>query len=242
MVGTVPPEAWTLAEKRPAADPPVLVWSPTAARGDVRKWRLHACGCARLKYPPRAAKKWLAYIELAERFADGDVPVEEFDEGRTRCRESRKRGLSAVGGDFDLALYDSDSLARTWQDIVIEGRREYTPGEDDYELVAERFRVLEDLVGPDPLPAFDPAWRSDTAASIARGMYADREFSAMPILADALQDAGCEDAEILGHCRTPGLSHFRGCWAIDLVLGRGVPAGDTAAATGPVKPRRRRRT
>ena len=66
---------------------------------------------------------------------------------------------------------------------------------------------------------FDPAWRTDTALSLARVMYESRDFSAMPILADALQDAGCELADILDHCR--GTSpHVRGCWVVDLVLGK----------------------
>jgi hypothetical protein len=50
-------------------------------------------------------------------------------------------------------------------------------------------------------------------------MYESRDFGAMPILADALQDAGCEDAAILGHCRGAG-PHVRGCWVVDLVLGK----------------------
>jgi hypothetical protein len=50
-------------------------------------------------------------------------------------------------------------------------------------------------------------------------MYESREFGAMPILADALQDAGCNNDAILNHCREPG-EHVRGCWVVDLVLGR----------------------
>jgi hypothetical protein len=51
-------------------------------------------------------------------------------------------------------------------------------------------------------------------------MYNRRDFTAMPILADALQDAGCDDADILTHCRGDG-PHVRGCWVVDLVLDRG---------------------
>jgi hypothetical protein len=51
-------------------------------------------------------------------------------------------------------------------------------------------------------------------------MYDDREFSAMPILADALQDAGCDDEDVLTHCRDTSLAHVRGCWVVDLVLGK----------------------
>jgi hypothetical protein len=67
--------------------------------------------------------------------------------------------------------------------------------------------------------AFDPVWRTDTTVSLARQMYESRDFSLMLILANALQDAGCEDRHMLGHCRGAG-PHIRGCWAIDLVLGK----------------------
>jgi hypothetical protein len=59
-----------------------------------------------------------------------------------------------------------------------------------------------------------------TAVALARRMYEAREFSAMPILADALQDAECDTADILDHCRGGG-PHVRGCWVVDLVLGKG---------------------
>jgi len=51
-------------------------------------------------------------------------------------------------------------------------------------------------------------------------MYDSREFSAMPILADALQDAGCAEPAILDHCRDTKQVHVRGCWVVDLVLGK----------------------
>ncbi len=49
-------------------------------------------------------------------------------------------------------------------------------------------------------------------------MYDSREFGAMPILSDALQDAGCEHEDLLTHCRDAGGVHFRGCWVVDLIL------------------------
>ena len=66
---------------------------------------------------------------------------------------------------------------------------------------------------------FSKKWRTDTALTLARQMYESRDFSAMPILADALQDAGCDNADILNHCRGEG-PHARGRWVIDLVLGK----------------------
>ncbi|MBX9585326.1 MAG: hypothetical protein K2X87_33890 [Gemmataceae bacterium] len=67
---------------------------------------------------------------------------------------------------------------------------------------------------------FDPEWRTSTVVALARGMYEGRDFAPMPVLADALQDAGCEHADILAHCRGNG-PHVRGCWVVDLVLGKG---------------------
>jgi hypothetical protein len=67
---------------------------------------------------------------------------------------------------------------------------------------------------------FSPQWRTDTAIALARQMDETQDFGAMPILADALQDTGCEQADILNHCRDTNHRHERGCWVVDLVLGR----------------------
>jgi len=63
------------------------------------------------------------------------------------------------------------------------------------------------------------AWNGGTVRRIAGGIYEDRAFGRLPILADALLDAGCEDEELLAHCRSEG-PHVRGCWAVDLILGK----------------------
>jgi hypothetical protein len=79
-------------------------------------------------------------------------------------------------------------------------------------------RLLREVYGhPYRLVPFHAAWRTSDVVGIARHMYEDREFSAMPILADALQEAGCNDQHILNHCREPG-RHVCGCWVVDLVL------------------------
>ncbi|HSQ55112.1 MAG TPA: hypothetical protein VLM40_05145 [Gemmata sp.] len=65
----------------------------------------------------------------------------------------------------------------------------------------------------------NPTWLTSTVMTLAKQMYESRDFSAMPILADALQDAGCENEDMLNHCRGPG-PHVRGCWVVDLVLGK----------------------
>jgi hypothetical protein len=79
--------------------------------------------------------------------------------------------------------------------------------------------LLRDLVNPFQTRALDRAWRTADAVAIARAIYDDRAFDRMPILGDALEEAGCGDARILEHCRAPRV-HVRGCWVVDAVLGR----------------------
>jgi hypothetical protein len=67
--------------------------------------------------------------------------------------------------------------------------------------------------------AFDPRWRTADTVGLARGIYEDRAFDRLPLLADALMDAGCADEQVLEHCRSEG-PHVRGCWVVDLVLGK----------------------
>ena len=81
--------------------------------------------------------------------------------------------------------------------------------------------ILRELFGNPFRPvAFSPEWQTSTVLALARQMYDTRDFAPMPILADALQDAGCDHDDILTHCRDPHGTHVRGCWVVDLVLGK----------------------
>jgi hypothetical protein len=87
--------------------------------------------------------------------------------------------------------------------------------------LAIQTHFLRDIVGNPFRPVtFDPAWRTSTVVALARQMDESSDFGAMPILADALQDAGCDSDAILNHCRDPNATHVRGCWVVDLVLGK----------------------
>jgi len=87
----------------------------------------------------------------------------------------------------------------------------------------EQVRVLRDIFGNPFRPASVGLscvhWNDNTVVKLAQGIYDDRAFDHLPILADALEDAGCQDPVILDHCRHPG-PHVRGCWVVDLVTGR----------------------
>jgi hypothetical protein len=81
--------------------------------------------------------------------------------------------------------------------------------------------LCRDLFGPLPFRTItcDPAWRTEHVLTLASTIYHDRDFGRLPELADALEEAGCSSADILGHCRGPG-PHVRGCWVLDLLLGK----------------------
>jgi len=66
----------------------------------------------------------------------------------------------------------------------------------------------------------NPSWLTFNITALAQKIYSDRTFDRLPLLADELEKSGCDNGEILGHCRGSGL-HVRGCWALDLVLGKG---------------------
>jgi hypothetical protein len=122
-----------------------------------------------------------------------------------RVRESASDATSAV---YPVARSAAEALAKVldWE----EARGSQAP-------------LIRDILGNPFRPiTIDPvwtAWNDQTVPRIAQAIYADRTFDHLPILADALEDAGCSDADILAHCRGPG-PHVRGCWVVDLLLGK----------------------
>jgi hypothetical protein len=99
------------------------------------------------------------------------------------------------------------------------------PGWEGYELplgdeLAAQAALLRDIVGnPFRQVLLDPTWRTPTVEALARGIEEDQAFDRLPVLADALEEAGCDNADILAHCRGPG-PHIRGCFVVDWATGR----------------------
>jgi hypothetical protein len=71
----------------------------------------------------------------------------------------------------------------------------------------------------DPSVTLDPTWKTANVRDLAQAIYDERAFDRMPILGNALEDAGCDNQDILNHCRQPSV-HARGCWVLDLILGK----------------------
>ena len=77
--------------------------------------------------------------------------------------------------------------------------------------------IYQDVAGPKRRAEFNTRWRSQNLTDLANTMYQTEDSRAMPILGDALMDAGCDNEEVVSHCRSNGL-HVRGCWVLDLIL------------------------
>jgi hypothetical protein len=173
---------------------------------DPRRLRLLAVACVRLALPP---DPWAeAVLDAVERYADGTAGRAEFLAARKTVRRADKtahphaRLLGSPGGLTDDAM---EGLTAT-----IENVRTRAGGATECGLIRCLFPFR-------PVP-FDPAWRTSSVVAMARQMYESRDFSAMPILADAMQDADCDNADLLKHCRGDG-PHARGCWVVDGLLG-----------------------
>jgi hypothetical protein len=171
-----------------------------------RRWRLFGCGLCREVIDKFTDKRSRRAIEVAERYADDEATQEEL------YNVYRNSVLNRLNPDIERAATivasDRPHLTAAWLD-------ECTTLSWEKQAV-----LLRDIVGNpfSPLTA-SPEWLTTTTVSIARQMYETRDFSAMPIVADALQDAGCDNDDILNHCRGPG-PHVRGCWVVDLILGK----------------------
>jgi hypothetical protein len=92
-----------------------------------------------------------------------------------------------------------------------------TPADAQRELAALVRDVMGNPFRPTVVDERWLAWNGGTIVRVAEAVYAERAFERLPVLADALEDAGCNDADILGHLRGPG-PHALGCWSLDLLL------------------------
>ena len=176
-----------------------------------------------INYPGGRARHYIDRCEHAlnvcERFLEGQATAAEREEA---LAEIDHIGWMNHGPflslDLSLAGYFAESAWRG--DLQACYHDAWNPRPERRDRVCAE--LLREVFGNPHRPVrFDPAWRTDTAVAIARQMYDSREFSAMPILADALQDAGCDSDELLNHCRSATATHVRGCWVVDLVLGKG---------------------
>ncbi len=181
--------------------------------GTNRQIRLLLCGFCRQFADQLPDAGCLAALELAEGYADGVVPYRRLIPARVHV-ETTEWGVSAAFGErSDLAT----CLNQVLQPVL-------GLAECDLPQLQNRSvqaALLHCIFGnPFRRVVLDPRWRSESAVALARTAYDTRNFTLLPILADALEDAGCDHADLLAHCRDPKALHARGCWVVDQILGR----------------------
>jgi hypothetical protein len=124
-------------------------------------------------------------------------------------------GLEGEASVLTTARYASEAAG--WVNVTF--GEEYENSRDVAAEQAARAVLLRDIFPFPAAPAADPAWLGGAVQCLAQVIYDERAFDQLPILGDALEDAGCHDERILGHCRQAE-GHVRGCWLVDLLLGK----------------------
>jgi hypothetical protein len=224
----------TEAEWLACAEPKAML-SFLGGKASARKLRLLACACAR---------RWWAQVnDLArrivsaiEREADGLAPPAEL----ASLREEVERLSSTAGpgrpradarwgrlvwpwiepGEVAaFALKEAGGLAaQEGTQGAAAGREAFVAGLAAWEV--ERGRqcaLVRDLFEPFRAVDVDPAWFVPQVVALARSAYEEARWGDLPVLADALEEAGCDNADVLAHCRG-GDQHSRGCWVVDALL------------------------
>jgi hypothetical protein len=214
-----------------------------------RKLRLFGCGCCRQLFGWMADHRSREAVEVAERLADGRASESEVQEATARAREAAWEALRAAPAPITVQAprpAGDESRGCDWPPACEEwaaqaafvvlnpriGNAAYAamaasplPGNRLYPGYQRMHRwqadVLRCLFGnPFRAASAAPGWLTPTVRALASGIYDERAFDQLPILADALQDAGCDNPDVLDHCRG-AVPHVRGCWVVDLLLGGG---------------------
>jgi hypothetical protein len=213
-------------------------------KASQRRFRLYAVGCCRpiLQLMPDECCRQA--VAIAERFADGRATAEALREATEAAFDSSEDNSVATGrrsfaegqGIYFAARAASYAAhtsadeaarctARTLYLAAVGAAGDLVTGMAARQAASctvrhYRIRLIHDVFGNPFRPVkLDPAWRTGQVKRIAHAIYDDRRFEYMPVLGEALEEAGCTDQDLLNHCRQPG-EHVRGCWVVDLLLGK----------------------
>ena len=196
-----------------------------------RKLRLYYAGCARRAHRGLNSMQ-RAMLDAAERVADGELPKEhlaevaEMADNMANAYEVRSYEISRLG----VLLNRDPELWNGGESVRDEDRDRFNwlIHQSLYDFVPPTIRVHRSLHSADLVrevfsnpfrpPHFPSQWCTADAVGIAKAMYRSNRFGAMAELADAFEDAGCQDPAILLHCRERYAQHYRGCWVVDGLL------------------------
>ena len=240
--------AMTEARWQDCAKPEEMLWH-VGATGNDRPLRLFACACCRIVWPIIPSEAGRNAVVVSERFAEGNATAAELQAAERSARTTRTKGAwlaqwaaaeaagadawpaaqwasawsaeaageaaaaSAALGSARLSLYDLGAMAwhqarKTQCDVL-------------RDLFANPFRVTR-------FPTYALLWKNGRIVRAAQAIYDARRFQDLPALADLLEQTGCEDPDILSHCRATH-GHGLGCWLLDGLLGTRAAGAPTPA-------------
>ncbi len=182
-----------------------------------RKLRLFACASCRRAWADIPDERSRRAVAVAERYADRRASRQELALAFAVAKAIDPLGNAAFAAA--IACAPSGNPNRVARQAALGGDLRRW-GEER----AAQADLVRDIFGNPfrPLPAIDPGWLSENGTAVpelARAIYDERAFDRLPLLAAALEEAGCTSADLLAHLRSPRL-HARGCWALDLLLAR----------------------
>jgi hypothetical protein len=213
-----------------ATDPrPMLEFLQRTGRGSDRKLRLFASACCRLTWHLLGGRSHRKVVLMGERYAEGQATERMVEKARREAYYAPLKERKEAGPATWAAWRAADCLLSSVNiGKVVELVKEALDLEnaDLAEPVVQTplHSIVRCVFGnpfsaPLPIQAAWLRWNDSTVLRIATGIYEERAFERLPVLADALLDAGCEDEDLIAHCRSAG-PHVRGCFAIDLILGK----------------------
>jgi hypothetical protein len=202
-------------------------------KASTRKLQLFVCAACRRLWPLLEEESLRNAVEISEQYADGTVGGDELARAAAAALPL-VRPLPKDAPGYHAAW------AAAWS--TLPANRYFADNASAYLLygswgigkyllkvlgivTARRERVsqvglLREIFGNPFQPvALDPTWLTPTVKALARAIYEEHNFTDLPVLADALEEAGCISQDILSHLRGPG-EHTRGCWAVDIILGK----------------------
>jgi hypothetical protein len=195
-----------------------------------RKLRLFACACCRQVWHLLPDARSRTAVEVAERYADGAVSLRELAAARARAVKAVEgpAGEAAWAAYWAASLRTADSVRNVCAAAAGAAARAAPAGDRGPAaawsaahdgIVSRQAELVREVFGNPFRPlAVEPAWlfwQGGTLRGLAEAIYKDTAFELLPVLADALEEAGCYYRDALEHCRKPG-QHVRGCWVVDL--------------------------
>jgi hypothetical protein len=221
----------TEAEWLACGDPAKMLESLQQKASD-RKWRLFAVACCRRISHLLIDERSRGLVDKVEAYADGRVSIIDLSKAWNDHEHSFSAYALKPPWCAVMACACDGRQSAIEAAVAGIGEASESIAEDDpiLPVITEAVRhsegiaqchLLRDIFGPLHFRtvAVDRAWGTATVTNLAQAIYEDRAFDRLPILADALEDAGCTNADVLNHCRGGG-EHVRGCWVVDLLLGK----------------------